>query len=138
VRRVHLAVTLAAATLALGGCTAQPSSSSAGDFKGEEADVAQVVDDISSAGQKGNADDICAKYVSKELAASLKAGDADCTDELQEAIQDVNDFELKVKDVTISGDTAKAEIEQGDDKPSTATFELARDGKSWRVTSFGA
>jgi hypothetical protein len=138
VRRVHLAVTLAAAAVAVGGCTAQSSSSSAGDFKGAEADVAQVVDDISSAGQKGNADDICAKYVSKELAASLKAGDSDCTDELRETIQDVNDFDLEVTDVTISGTTARAEIKQGDKKPTTATFELAREGKDWRVTSFGS
>jgi hypothetical protein len=137
VRRVHLAVTLAAAAVALGGCTAQPSSSSAGDFKGAEADVAGVVGDISAAGRKGNADDICEKYLSKELAASLKAGKSDCTDEVQKVIQDVNDFDLEVTDVTISGATARAEVEQGADKPTKATFELAKDGDSWRVTSLG-
>ena len=57
---------------------------------------------------------------------------------MQEAIQDVNDFTLDVTDVTVSGDTATAAIEQGDEKPSKATFEFARDGKSWRVTSLGS
>jgi hypothetical protein len=124
------------AALALGGCTAQPSSS-AGDFKGAEADVAGVVDDLQSAGKKGDAGDICSKYLSKELADSLKAGSSDCTDEMQEAIQDVNDFTLEVKDVTVSGTTARAQIEQGDKDPSTATFEFARVGNAWRVTSLG-
>jgi hypothetical protein len=137
VPRVHLVVTLTLAALAFGGCTVQPSSS-AGDFKGAEADVASVVDDLQSAGKKGDAGDICTKYLSKELADSLKAGDADCTDEMREAIQDVNDFTLEVKDVTVSGTTARAEIEQGDTDPSTATFEFARVGESWRVTSFGS
>ena len=45
-RRLHPAVTLVAAALALGGCTGQTSSSS-GDFEGAEADVAKVVDDLS-------------------------------------------------------------------------------------------
>jgi hypothetical protein len=137
VLRLHAVGTLTFFALALGGCTAQPSSSSAGDFKGAEADVAKVVDDLQSAGQKGNADDICAKYLSKQLADSLKAGSSDCIDEMQKAIQDVNDFSLDVKDVTVSGTTARAEIEQGDKSPSRATFEFAREGAGWRVTSFG-
>ncbi len=57
---------------------------------------------------------------------------------MQEAIQDVNDFTLEVKDVTISGATARAEIEQGDENPTTATFEFAKDGETWRVSSFGS
>ncbi len=136
--RVLLVSALTCLALLIGGCTAQSGSSSAGDFKGAEADVAQVVDDIQAAGQKGNGDDICEKYLSKQFADSLKAGDADCTDQMQETIQDVNDFTLEVKDVTVSGTTARAEVEQGDEDPTTATFELAKEGESWRVTSFGS
>jgi len=137
-RRLHSAVTLTVLALAFGGCTAQ-TSTSAGDFKGDEADVAQVVDDLQSAGQKADGEEICTKLLAKELADSLKVGDSSCTDQMQEAIQDVNDFDLEVTDVTVSGSTAQAKVRQGDgDDAKTATFEFAREGKTWRATSLGA
>ena len=139
-RRLHPAVTLVAVALALGGCTGQTSSSS-GDFEGAEADVAKVVDDLSSAGTSADGEEICTKLLSRELADSLKAGDADCADQMQETIQDVNDFALDVTDVTVTGTTATATVRQGDDDDDdakTAEFEFAREGETWRVTSFGS
>ena len=134
-RRLHPVVTLTVLTLALGGCTAQSSSSSE-DFKGDEADVAKVVADIESAGKKADGEEICGKLFTKELADSLKADGESCTDQMQETIQDVNDFALEVTDVTVSGATATAKVRQGDgDDAKTATFEFARDGKTWRATS---
>ncbi|MGH2968889.1 MAG: hypothetical protein ACRDK0_07480, partial [Solirubrobacteraceae bacterium] len=135
-RRVHTTLTLVAAALALGGCTPQQQSSS-GDFQGAEREVAEVVDDLASAGRKGDAEEICTRILSRDLAAELEAGRSDCIDQMTKTIQDVNDFDLEVRDVAITGTTARAQVRQGDDGP-TATFEFAREGGGWRATSLAA
>ena len=119
------------ATAALAGCTAANQNTSAGNFKGDERDVAQVIDDL-----KGSRDpeEICSRYLTDDFAKSLEADGHDCVDEFQAAIRDTANTDMDVKDVTISGSTARAEVEQ-DGK--TATFELERDGSSWRISSFG-
>ena len=121
------------AALALGGCTATNPNASAGDFKGAENDVAQVIDDLKASRDPG---EICSKMFADGLAKSLAAGGRTCTDEVDAMLRDVGSTDLDVKDVTVSGDTARAEVSQ-DGK--TATFELAR-GKDggWRITSLGA
>ena len=127
-RPPFLLALLLAATLT--GCTANPNAS-AGDFDGAERDVAQVVDDL-----KGSRDPekICSRMLTDEFAKSLEAGGRDCVEELQAAIRDTADTAMEVRDVTITGSTARAEVRQDD---SSATFELVRDGESWRISSFG-
>jgi hypothetical protein len=131
-RRVHALITIAA-TLALAGCTATPPSS-AGDFKGAEKDVAQVVDDMQKAGRTGKPDDLCNDIFTAELADKFKAGSATCVDEVEKAMRDVNDYDMKVTDITINGSTATAKVEQGKEKRS-GTIGLERVGNSWRVSS---
>ena len=133
--RARLCTTLAAAALALAGCGAQQDA--AGDeFAGAEAEVAQVVEDLQSAAQQGDAEELCSRILSRELAGELAAGGSQCIDEMEKAIGDVNDFDLEVTGVTIDGTTARAQVSQGGDEDGkTATFELARDGDGWRVTS---
>ena len=50
-------------------------------------------------------------------------------------IRDTADTGMDVRDVTVSGSTARAEVRQDGE---SATFELERDGESWRISSFGA
>ena len=122
------------AAVALGGCAATQPNASAGDFKGAESDVAQVIDDL-----KGSRDpeEVCSRIFADALARSLAAAGRDCAAEVDAMLQDVSSTDLQVRDVTISGSTARAVVRQGD-KGKTATFELARDGSSWQITSIGA
>ena len=126
-------VTLAVAALALAGCTAsQPTS--AGDFKGAEADVAKVVDDLQTAGQRGDPEKSCNEIFTAELAGRFKAGNATCADEVDKALRDVNDYRLEVQDVTVTGSTATARVLQPDEN-RTATFHFQRVGNDWRASS---
>ena len=125
-----VAVLLAASALA--GCsTAQPNAS-AGEFEGAERDVAQVVDDL-----KGSRDpeEVCSRIFADELARSLAAGSRDCVDEVDAMLRDVGSTKLDVRDVTITGTTARAEVRQSGE---SATFELARGDDGWQITSLGA
>jgi hypothetical protein len=131
-RRVHASITLAAAALALGGCAATPPNS-AKDFKGAEADVAAVVDDLQAAGRKGNPEKVCNDIFTAELAASFKAGASTCVDEVEKVLRDVNDYDLQVQDVTVTGTTATAKVRQGNEG-RTATFSFERVGNGWRAS----
>jgi hypothetical protein len=134
-RRLHTFLTPALAALVLAGCGGQ-ASSSADEFQGAERDVAEVVDDLASAARSGDGEEICTRIVSSELAEELAAG-GDCQDEAAAAVGDADEFDLEVRDVTVSGSTARAQVRQIDDG-RMATFELERAGRGWRVTSFGA
>ena len=65
---------------------------------------------------------------------SLEADGHDCVAEVQATIRDTATTDMDVRDVTITGSTATAEVRQDD---LSATFELERDGESWRISSFG-
>ena len=134
--RVLFAVPLVLAALAA-GCGA--SASSAGDFEGEERRVADVVEKLQSAGEAGDAAEICDEVLASELREEMQAAGANCEQELEKAIQDADDFELEVEDVTITGDTATARVRgREDDEEAVRTFEFAREGSGWRATSLGS
>ena len=119
------------------GCGA--SASSAGDFEGEERRVADVVEQLQSAGETGDAAEICDEVLASDLREEMQAAGANCEQELEKAIQDADDFELEVEDVTIRGDSATAKVrgrDQGEER--VRDFEFVREGSGWRATSLGS
>jgi hypothetical protein len=120
--------------LALAGCGAQTDPSSAEKFKGDERAVAQKVEDLQDAGESRKPEDICSEILSRTLVTQLEAAGADCADEMEKAIDDADDFDLDVKDVTISGSTATVDVRRGDEGP-TETMEFTRENGQWRATS---
>jgi hypothetical protein len=134
-RRIHGPLTLLLVALALGGCTTQEETS-ADRFQGDEREVAELVDDLAAASRSGDGEEICTQILTPQLAEDLAAGD-ECKDEVEQALSDANDYDLEVRDVTISGNTGRAEVRQGDDgRTATLEFERGRDG--WRATSLGS
>jgi hypothetical protein len=126
-------LTSALALLALAGCGAAQEQSS-DRFQGAEREVAQKVDDLQEAGRGGNPDDICAEILARTLVEQLEAAGTDCTTEMDKAIDDADDFDLEVLDVTVTGNEATARVRRGDDGP-TATFAFTRENGQWRATS---
>ena len=57
-------------------------------------------------------------------------------------MRDVNDYDMKVTDITINGNTATAkavvESRRGKQKDAKTTFALAREDGKWRLTDFGS
>ena len=135
-RRSYFALPLALAALAA-GCGAGPSS--AGDFEGEEKRVADVVEKLQSAGETGDAAEICNDVISRELRDQFQEAGANCEQELDKAIRDADDFELDVEEVTIDGDSATAKVRGRDGgEERVRDFEFVREGSSWRATSLGS
>src|SRR4051812_24905061 len=134
-RRTVLA-TLALA-LALSACgTAAPRQDSK--FKNsDQAAIAKLVDDLAAAGRAKNASKICTEILAKQLVDELKSAGGNCETEMKRAIDDAQDFDLRVKDVKVTGTTATAQVSQGDTK-KTATFAFVKEKGGWRATALGS
>ena len=125
------------AALALAGCGAEAEPSSVEKFQGEERAVAQKVEDLQEAGEGRNPEDICSDILASSLVQQLEAAGVKCADEMEKAIDDADDYDLQVQDVTISGSTATAEVRRGDDGP-TETMEFTKENGQWRATSLSS
>jgi len=129
-RRSPLLLALPLAAV-LAGCTASNQNASAGDFEGAERDVAQVIDDLKAS---RDPEEICSRIFTDAFAQSLEAGGHDCVDEVQATIRDTANTDMDVRDVTVEGTSARAEVRQ-DGK--SATFELERGEDGWQISSLG-
>ncbi len=133
--RALLAVPLVLAALA-SGCAG--SASSAGKFQGEEKKVADVVEKLQTAGETGDAGVICDEVLAKDLRDEIQEAGSSCEQEIEKAIDDADDFDLDVEDVTIDGDQATAKVKGRDmGKERVRDFEFVREGADWRATSLG-
>src|SRR4051794_32947494 len=131
------ALVAASSVIFLVGC-APRTTSSTGDFQGAEKAVAQKVADLGDAGSKRKPADICGGIVSEALRAKVAQGGASCNDEMKKAIEDVDQFDLTVSDVTVTGDRASARVQSKDrDAKVVRTFRFVRENGDWRISSFG-
>lgn len=124
--------------LAVTGCGSARTGDT-GDFDGEEARVAAVVGELSSAATGGEEARVCDDLLSERLAEEV-AEDASCVSEVEKAFEDADGFLIDVEDVTIAegGTEASAEVSSvqvGED--ATATFSLVKEDDDWRIDSFG-
>jgi hypothetical protein len=124
--------------VAIAGCGQSASSSS--DFKGAEKDVADTIEELQTAAQNRKPADICSEVLGRGLVEKLKTADHDCVDEMEKVVNDADDFELDVTDVTITGATATARVEarKGVKDDAVTTYTLAREDGKWRLTDLGA
>jgi hypothetical protein len=120
------------ALLALAGCGAGQQSSEER-FQGAEREVAAQVEELQAAGNADEPEKICAEILSRQLVTELEAAGTTCNEEMDKAIQDADDFELDVRDVTVQGNQATVQVRRGTDGP-TATFEFVRENGQWRAT----
>jgi hypothetical protein len=135
-RRSLVAIPLAVALVAA-GCAG--SSSGTAEFEGEAQRVADVVEQLQSAGETGDAKEICEEVLAKSLADQIKAAGSTCEQELDKAIKDADDFDLEVESVSVDGNTATARVkgqDRGEDR--VRTFEFEKEGSDWRATNLGA
>ena len=120
--------------LLLAGCGSAAQETSVDKFTGDERAVAQKIEDLQQAGDRRDPEKICTEILAKSLVTQLEAAGVTCEDEMKKAIEDADDYQLDVRDVTISGSTATAEVQRGDDGP-TETMEFTREGNDWRATA---
>jgi hypothetical protein len=118
--------------LALGGCGGSQTSSPS--FAGEDERVASAVEDLQTAGERGDEERICGELLTPALARRMAAPGSSCAVEVGKALGDADQYDIEVRDVTVSGATATARVVNDG---RAATLELARVGRDWRIASLG-
>ena len=124
--------------LLLAGCG--QAQTSANEFEGDEKAVAQTIEDLQAAAQGRKPGEICSDILSRELADKLKTTGNDCVREMEKVTGDADDFELEVKDVSVTGTTATATVtaRKGGKDDAETTFSLSREDGDWRLTDLGS
>jgi hypothetical protein len=111
------------------------STSSAGNFKGEQHNVAQTIADLQSDATAGEQGKICAHDLSAAVVARL-GGTKGCEAALKEQVAQVANFETTVESVNIeaSGKTATAVVKSTySGKSRESTVRLHKEGGRWKV-----
>jgi hypothetical protein len=126
---------LVVAALALAGCG---TTTSAGNFVGEQSTVAKVFDNLSSYGMSHSASDICNKIFAPSVAAKLKASGGTCDSVVSDALKDVDVFAMTVQAVKITGNTAVATVKTtSNGKNEIEKLDLVHEADgTWRLSSF--
>ena len=130
--RAVLTASLALLLATASGCGAAADDSA--ELDGEQARVAQVVEDLEEAAREGEERRICRQLLTAELAR--RAGD--CNRAVTEALDQADiTTALAVEDVRISGTRATARVAAGAEDKERMTLQLERVGRDWRIASFG-
>jgi hypothetical protein len=131
-----------AGLVALAGCGT--TSDSAGDFKGEQHDVAQAVEDFQDAAQKGDEDKICNDLLAQQLVQAIKTANkasGGCPSALHQSLRDVDGFDLTVQKVTVTGTTATARVKNtgSGGRKEVTTMSLVKEGSppKWHIAALG-
>jgi hypothetical protein len=127
-RTLAIAAVLALGVSACGSTESEPETP-------QEA-ITQVVDNLSAAGQRRDADRICKEVLAKRLVAELKTAGGDCVTEMDRAIKDATDFDLTISQIKITGNSATARVRQGEDG-DTAVFSFVKEGNAWKASALG-
>ena len=136
-RRTLLLAALAA--LVLAGCGQGSSESSAEKFSGEQKAVAEVVEELQDAGERQDGERICNDILAPALVDQVKAAGTDCAAEMKRSLEDADEYELDVQDVTVDGAGAEARVKgTAGDRTRTATLRFEKERDGWRVVDLGA
>ena len=130
--RRPLAILASLAVLGLAGCGAE--AEEAPELTGPEEDVAQVLEDLQTAADEDAPRRVCTDLLARELSRQL--GNR-CTEAMAQAFEDADTSQIEVRDVRVSGSTARARISTGSDDENQEMIELVREGGVWRIREFG-
>jgi hypothetical protein len=136
--RASAILAAAVAAAVLGGC-AQASSSkdSTANFTGEQRLVANTVEDLQSAGAKGDQGTICRQLLARDLVQSIARGGT-CERRVDAALKDTDTYDLTVQSVALAGTKATARVKtENGAKDKTATLGLLKEAGRWKVSDLG-
>jgi hypothetical protein len=130
------ALVLCVLAFLLSACGSTTPRDSAEKFSGAERAVATTVEGMEDAAREDDPERLCTQLLSEKLVATLKQQGTNCTTAVREAFKDASSKDLTVDDVSISGDTATAEITSGSgSNEKRDTLQLEKAGAGWKIAS---
>ncbi len=123
-----IAVVLALGVNACGGTV------TTSNFKGEAHAVAQRISDLQSDVSAASEQKICEQDFSRAARARLSTAGNSCKQALKRQLGSIDDYELTVEKIAVSGSTATARVRSTwAGKLSTNTLKLVKEGGNWRI-----
>ena len=122
-------IALCSLLLIAAGCG--EAGSSAEDFDGQQRAVAEVIEDLQEASVDDEPRVICEDLLARSLLRTVGNG---CARAVDQALKDADTYELDVKDVRITGTTARARVEAGREGDQVETIDLVREGRAWKIS----
>jgi hypothetical protein len=140
--RFRAPVVLGLLVVALGGCGAQKDSSTK--FSGAKRPVAQAIEDLQSAGQKGDSKKICSDLLATSVVKRITTPTKTCSKVVKQQLDDADSFELEVVSVALDGSKTSAaahatarvkSTDNGEDRFDN--FTLIKEAGRWKIQSLG-
>jgi copper chaperone CopZ len=129
-RRLLAIVCVPLSATCLAACASTTSTSS---FKGTEHDVAQTVANLQSHVTASEQKKVCGEDLDAHLVASL-GGAKQCEAAVKEQLADVDNTELEVESVKVSGDTATAVVKSTyGGKKALRTLSFVKEAGKWKI-----
>lgn len=129
---------LSVLALAVTGCGGA-ARDSAKEFKGEQAKVAAVIEQIEKAAREDKPDVVCDRLLTEARLALVEKLGTNCKTGVKDAFKDADSFDITVDKITINGDEATVKVTSGrGSNKKSDTLELKRAGADWKVDSLAS
>ena len=104
-------------------------------FSGDEQQVVVVVRELEQAGQAHDARRICDDILSARLVRALRRAGVSCVHEMRRSLRSAREFDLRVRDVAVHGDRARARV-SAKGRSGSDVLDFVREGGYWRLAAF--
>jgi copper chaperone CopZ len=124
--------------VALAGCAGTTTNSSS-KFKGDQAAVAKVMENLETYSQPGRSDPskVCDQLLTTDLQHKLAARGTSCKDTVNTALRNADAYQLTVQNVAINGTRATAQVKVDTGKKDRVqSVGLEKQAGSWRIYRF--
>ena len=105
----------------------------------DEQQVRETVDAFSNATAAKDYDKLCKQLLAPKLLEQVEQAGVPCEVALSKGLGEVKDPKVTIGQVTVSGDSATADIRTSaaGEEPSRDTLKLSKVGGRWRIASLG-
>jgi Putative lumazine-binding len=135
-RKRLLALLCVALSLAEGMAACGATGVSTSSFKGEAHAVAQAISDLQSDVTAGDQHKVCSGDLARAIVARLNAARGGCSEAIKHQLAEIDNPEVSVKTVQVSGTSASASVKSVfSGKSRLATLTLVKEGGRWRILS---
>jgi hypothetical protein len=134
-RLPHRVLALACLPALALGAVACGTTTSTSDFHGAEREAAQTVADLQSDVTSGERKKICERDLAAPVVTRL-GGRARCETVVKNRLAEIDNTEIKIESVKVSGSTATATVKStySGNKSARWTVALAKEGSRWKIT----
>lgn len=134
-RRAAVACAALLTATAFAGCGGAVST---GSLKGESKAVAERISEFQTHATGAEAAKLCNDDFARAVAQRLRAAGSSCTTALKNQLGAIDDYELTVESVAVSGRTASARVKSTwSGKAKVTTMRLVKEGKTWKIAGLG-